>query len=72
MVMMIGVVDCDVGDGGCGGGYWMMVMAVGQWMGDDSVFRMSKTTNLSETSRKLFNSFSQYFRSPFKSCEDIS
>ena len=28
MVMVVGVVNCDVGDGGCGGGYWMMVVAV--------------------------------------------
>ena len=29
MVMVVGVMDGDVGDGGCGGGYWMMVVAVG-------------------------------------------
>ena len=28
MVMVVGVVDGDIGDGGCGGGYWMMVVAV--------------------------------------------
>ena len=28
MVMVVGVMDGDVGDGGCGGGYWMMVVAV--------------------------------------------
>ena len=31
MVMEVGVVDGDIGDGGCGGGYWMMVVAVDGW-----------------------------------------
>ena len=25
------MMDGDVGDGGCGGGYWMMVVAVDGW-----------------------------------------
>ena len=63
-------------------GWWMVmlvmvVVVVGtgwwwwQWMGDASVFWMSKRTTFLETSWKLFNSFPQYFRFRIKSFEDI-